>query len=116
MDYRRPAEEKIEINMSYSTRRFRRSPHHLDGASLVSIPATPDCGKGGIIVAQEGNSWIVTLAACCGATVPTELDAFIDFAGTLTAPYIYDVVSHAEPIGEAYAIRFPANVRHVMSI
>jgi 2-polyprenyl-6-methoxyphenol hydroxylase-like FAD-dependent oxidoreductase len=41
-----------------------------------------------------------------------ELSAFIDFAKTLPASYIYDVVSQAEPIGEAQSARFPANVRN----
>lgn len=111
MGYGRPAEEKIEVNRAISARRFRRSPDHLDGALFVAIPATPATGKGGIMVAQEGNSWIVAVNACCGATVPTELGAFIDFTRTLPVPYIYDVISQAEPIGEAHATRFPANVR-----
>ncbi len=111
MGYGRPPEEKIEINVAYATRRFRRSPHHLNGASLMVIPATPDGRKGGVMVAQEGDSWIVGLNAYCGESVPTELGAFIDFAKALPAPYIYDVVSRAEPIGEAQAARIPASVR-----
>ena len=111
MGYGKPLEERIEINLAYSTRRFRRSPHHLRGASLVVIAATPGGGKGGVMVAQEGDSWIVSLNAYCGATAPTELGAFIEFAKALPASYIYDVISQAEPIGEAQAARIPASVR-----
>ena len=75
------------------------------------IPATPGGGKGGVMVAQEGDSWIVSLNAYCGATAPTELGAFIEFAKALPASYIYDVVSQAEPIGEAQVARIPASVR-----
>ena len=111
MGYGRPMEERIEINLAYATRRFRRSPHDLKGASLVVIPATPEGGKGGVMVAQEGDSWIVSLNAYCGASAPTELRAFIEFAKALPAPYIYEVISQAEPVGEAQAARIPASVR-----
>jgi flavin-dependent dehydrogenase len=112
MGYGKPKEERIEVNLVYSTRRFRRSPHHLNGASLASIAATPDSRKGGVIVAQEGDSWIVTMYAYGGAAVPTDLPEFIEFARTLPASYIYDVISQAEPIGDAQATRFPASLRH----
>jgi hypothetical protein len=111
MGYGRPIEERIEMNLAYSTRRFRRSPHHLNGASLAVIPATPKGRKGGVMIAQEGDFWIATLNAYCGESVPTELGAFIDFAKALPAPYIYDVISQAEPLGEAQAVRIPASVR-----
>ena len=111
MGYGRPKEERIEINMTYTTRRFRRSPRHLNGASLAVIPATPESRKGGVILAQEGDCWIVTMNAYFGVPVPPELASFIEFAKTLPAPYIYDVISQAEPVGEARLARFPASVR-----
>jgi flavin-dependent dehydrogenase len=111
MGYDQPKVERIEINLTYVTRRFRRSPHHLGGASLAVIGATPENRKFGVLIAQEGDCWIVSLNAYGGVSVPTELTAFIEFAKTLPAPYIYDVISQTEPIGEAQATRFPASVR-----
>jgi 2-polyprenyl-6-methoxyphenol hydroxylase-like FAD-dependent oxidoreductase len=111
MGYDQPKVERIEIKVAYTTRRFRRFPHHLNGASFASIAATPESRKGGVIAAQEGGFWIVTVYAYCGASAPTELPAFIEFARTLPASYIYDVISQAEPIGEAQATRFPSSVR-----
>jgi 2-polyprenyl-6-methoxyphenol hydroxylase-like FAD-dependent oxidoreductase len=109
--YRKPKEDRIEVNMAYATCHFFRSPDHLDGASIASIPATPNNKRGGIIVAQEGNRWVVTLSARSGETVPTDLRRFIEFARTLPAPYIYKVISHAQAVGEPQAARFPASVR-----
>jgi 2-polyprenyl-6-methoxyphenol hydroxylase-like FAD-dependent oxidoreductase len=111
MGYDQPKVERIEINLTYVTRRFRRSPHHLGGASLAVIAATPETKKFGVLIAQEGDCWIVSLNAYGEVSVPAELTAFIEFAKTLPASYIYDVVSQAEPIGEAQATRFPASVR-----
>jgi 2-polyprenyl-6-methoxyphenol hydroxylase-like FAD-dependent oxidoreductase len=109
--YRKPQEDRIEVNMAYATCHFVRTPDHLDGASLASIPATPNNKRGGVIVTQEGNRWIVTLSARSGETVPTDLKSFIEFARTLPAPYIYNVISRAQAIGEPQAARFPASVR-----
>lgn len=111
LGYGKPKEERIEINLAYATRRFHRSPDHLNGALFVSIAPTPATGRGGFIAAQEGNSWIVTMNAYCGATVPTDLAGFIEFARTLPASYIYDVISEAEPLGAPQSARFPASVR-----
>jgi len=109
--YRKPKEDRIEVNMSYATCHFLRTPDHLDGALIASNPATPDNKHGGIILAQEGNRWVVTLRARSGETVPTDLASFIGFARTLTAPYVHNVNSRAEAIGEPHTFRFPASVR-----
>ena len=110
MGYEPPKHEKIEVNIAYATRQFRRIPHHLNGALLASIPAIPETRRGGILLAQEGDVWTVTMNSY-GGHVPTELPAFIEYAKTLPASYIYDVVSQAEPVGEARSARFPASVR-----
>ena len=109
--YRKPKVERIEVNVAYATCHFLRTPDHLNGASLASIPATPNNRHGGIILAQEGNRWVVTLSARSGEKVPTDLGQFIEFARTLPAPYIYNVISRAQAIGEPQSARFPASVR-----
>jgi 2-polyprenyl-6-methoxyphenol hydroxylase-like FAD-dependent oxidoreductase len=109
--YRKPKEERIEVKIAYATCHFLRTSEHLNGASLASIPATPHNKRGGVIVAQEGDRWVVTLSARSGETVPTDLRSFIEFAGTLIAPYIYNVISRAPAIGEPITARFPASVR-----
>lgn len=111
MGYATPHQERVEVNIAYVTRHFRRSPDHLKGALFASIPATPESRRGGILLAQEGDTWTATMKSY-GGQVPTELPAFIAFAKTLPAPYIHDVVSQAEPVGEARSARFPASVRY----
>jgi 2-polyprenyl-6-methoxyphenol hydroxylase-like FAD-dependent oxidoreductase len=111
MGYETPKQERIGVNIAYATRQFRRVPHHLNGALLASISATPESRRGGILLAQEGDIWTVTMNSY-GGHIPTALPAFIEFAKTLPAPHIYDVISQAEPVGEARSARFPASVRH----
>jgi len=110
LGYTKPVEEVVHIGLGYTTRFFRRNSTDLNGDTLVVIPPTPKGKRGGVMVAQEGDRWTVTLMAHFGNYAPENLDGFIAFAKTLPAPYIHEVVSCNEPLGEAASARFPASV------
>jgi 2-polyprenyl-6-methoxyphenol hydroxylase-like FAD-dependent oxidoreductase len=109
--YRQPSEERIEIAIGYTTREFRRRPRDLDGDVAGVIGPTPDGKRGGSILAQEGGRWIVTLYSHFGNYAPEDLDGFIEFARSLPASFIYEVIRDAEPLGESSRTRFPASIR-----
>ena len=111
LGYPRPAEERVEVGLSYTTCCFRRHPEDLNGDLAVIIPPTPSGKRGGVMLAQEGGRWTVTLISHFGPSAPADLDGFIEFAQGLPAPYIHEVVRRAEPIGEPAVSRFPASVR-----
>jgi flavin-dependent dehydrogenase len=111
LGYRKPQEDRVEIALGYTTRFFRRRPQDLNGDSGAVIPPTPHGKQGGVMLVQEGNRWTVTLVSHFGNYAPAELDGFIEFARNLPAPYIYDVIRDAEPLGDAASARFPASVR-----
>jgi 2-polyprenyl-6-methoxyphenol hydroxylase-like FAD-dependent oxidoreductase len=111
LGYAAPEEDRVEVALSYTTRWFRRRPQDLDGDLVVVIPPTPEGKRGGVMLAQEGARWSVTLIGHFGISAPPELPGFIDFARSLHAPYIYEVIQRAEPLGEAAIARFPASVR-----
>ncbi|MGA8593298.1 MAG: hypothetical protein WB676_01010, partial [Bryobacteraceae bacterium] len=109
--FEKPKEEKVEVDIAYTTRLFRRRSDHLNGDSAVVIQFTPEGKRRGVLLAQEGDRWTVTLVGYFGQVAPGELAGFIEFARTLAAPFIHEVVSDAEPIGDAFTGRFPASVR-----
>ena len=109
--YQRPREDAVYMALGYTTRFFRRSPGDLGGDLGAVIPPTPDGKKGGVMIAQEGDRWAVTLMSHFGDQAPEEIGGFIDFARTLPAPYIHEVIRHAEPLGVGTSTRFPASVR-----
>src|SRR5579872_5765245 len=111
LGYDAPVTEKVEVALGYTTRFFRRDPQQLNGDVVAIIPPTPTGKRGGVMLAQEGNRWTVTLISHFGATAPADVDGFREFAKTLPAPYIHEVVSEAEPLGEPMTSRFPASVR-----
>jgi 2-polyprenyl-6-methoxyphenol hydroxylase-like FAD-dependent oxidoreductase len=110
LGYEKPAEDAVQVWLGYTTRFFRRKPTDLNGDTLVVIPPTPKGKRGGVMLAQEGDRWIVTLIAYFANYAPEDPDGFIAFAKTLPAPYIHEVVSRNEILGEAASARFPASV------
>jgi flavin-dependent dehydrogenase len=65
----------------------------------------------GVLLAQDGDRWVVTLGGYLGDHAPTDYPGFLEFAKSLPAPQIYDVIKDAEPLGEPVAYKFRANLR-----
>ena len=111
MGYERPVEETVEISLRYTTRLFRRRATDLNGDAGVVVPPTPAGKRGGVMLAQEGNRWTVTLMSHFGEEPPADLDGFREFLHSLPSQDIYDVVRDAEPLGDATTTRFLASRR-----
>lgn len=111
LGYTKPPEEEVYVALAYTTRLFKRRPGDLGGDMAVVIPPTPEGKCGGVMLAQESERWTVTLIGHFGKHAPEDLDGFLEFARALPAPYIYEAIHNAEPLGEAAGARFPASVR-----
>lgn len=111
MGYAKAEEERVQIALGYATRHFRRKPQDLNGNVAVVIPPTPHGKRGGVMVAQEGGTWIVTLIAHFGDYAPMDLDGFREFARDLPSDCIHEVICKAEPVGEPATARYPASAR-----
>ncbi len=112
MGYERPAEERIEIGVGYTTRVYRSRPDDISGTKLVIIEPTPGRERCiGAMFRMEDERWIVTLGGWLGERAPADEAGFVEFARNLPAPDIYEVIKDAEPLGEAVKYNFPANLR-----
>ena len=111
LGYEKPRDDTVQVGIGSATRFFRRRPTDLEGDVGVIIPPTPSGKRGGVVLAQEGDRWTVTLTARFGNYPPEDLPGFIEFACSLPAPYIHEVVSRAEPLDDGASTRFPASVR-----
>ncbi len=107
--FEKPIQERVEIALGYTTRHFRRTSDHLNGDILAVIAPQPETKRGGVILAQEGGRWTVTLISHFGHSAPMDLGGFREFARTLPASDIHDVIKDAEPIDEPQTARFPAS-------
>ncbi|MGW3343841.1 FAD-dependent oxidoreductase [Nonomuraea rubra] len=123
---RPPREERVTIDLRYSSREFRRRDDHLAGDLIAVVGPTPGVPRAGLALALEDERWAVTLAGygagpphghagfpgyATTATPPRGHAGFTAFAGTLAAPDLHHLVTTAEPLGEPRTYHTPAAVR-----
>ena len=111
LGYPLPREERIDVDITYVTRTFRRRPEDVDGAALVLVAATPPVRRWGVAVVQENDLWLVSLGGLLGERPPSDLAGFADYARSLHSSAIGDLVASAEPVGEAAVCHFPSSRR-----
>jgi hypothetical protein len=77
------------------TRIYRRRPEHLQGdLATVVLPSLPNW-RYGTILPQEGDRWIVTIGGYLGDHAPTDEKGFLEFAKSIPAQEIYEVIKDA---------------------
>ena len=104
-------EEAVRVDISYMTRTYRRKPEHLPGHDAAILAACPPDWRIGVILAQDGDRWIVTLGGYFGDRAPDDPDGFLAFARSLQRPEVYDVIKDAEPLSDPTPYTFGASVR-----
>jgi hypothetical protein len=111
LGYAKPREETIEVNIGYMTRQYRRRPEHLGGKQGAIIAACQPTWRGGVILAQENERWIVSLGGYLGDHASADESGFLEFARTLPTPEIFGVIRDAEPLSAPTPYYFSANLR-----
>ena len=112
LGYSRPPESVVRVNVSYTSRLYRRRPEDLQGASAVYLlPTPPHEKRTAAIFPIEGDRWIVMLGGWAGHHAPTDEQGFLEFARTLPTPDVYDVIRRAEPLTAPALFKFPSNLR-----
>jgi 2-polyprenyl-6-methoxyphenol hydroxylase-like FAD-dependent oxidoreductase len=113
LGYERPTEDRITIDLGYTTRRYRLPPDALDGDLATLQGPIPSCPRGGVLARLEGGEWLVTLFGMNGDHPPTHPDGFVEFARSLPFADIHETIRDAEPIDDPVAYRFPTGrLRH----
>lgn len=111
LGYARPEEEEVRVKVGYASRMYRRLPEHGNGALSVAITPVPPSRRMGIMLAIEDDRWLLTLAGGQGDHPPTDPQGFDEFARSLPAPDIHDIIRTAEPLSEPVPARYPASAR-----
>ncbi|NEK56447.1 hypothetical protein GCU56_00975 [Geodermatophilus sabuli] len=108
LGYPAPEVDEVPIGLAYASRAYRRDASGPDGAAIAGTPADP---RGGVMIAQEDDRWIVSVGGILGDAAPLDHAGFTAFTATLPSPLIHEVVRDAEPLGDAVRFRFPASSR-----
>ncbi|WP_426502228.1 FAD-dependent oxidoreductase [Dactylosporangium sp. McL0621] len=108
--YARPAEDRVKIDMAYTTRHFRlrEDPYGTDlSINPVASPAFP---RGAFFPKLGDGVSMLSLTGILGDYPPTDHEGFLAFARSLPAPEIYETIRTAEPVDEAVSFRVAASV------
>jgi hypothetical protein len=112
MGYERPPVDEVGIDLNYTSRIYRRRPGDLNGdAGAVLAPKPPHQRRVGFMLAMEGDRWMVTMGGWLGTKAPVDPEGFVEFSRTLVRPDVYEVISRADPLGDAVSYVFPSNLR-----
>jgi 2-polyprenyl-6-methoxyphenol hydroxylase-like FAD-dependent oxidoreductase len=111
LGYERPQEESVKIGVTYTSCEYRRRPEHLPGVVALIVAASPRNRRGGVLLSQEGDRWMLTLAGYLGEQPPLNHAGLCEYARSLAAPEIYEVIKGAEPLGDPVAHKIPSNLR-----
>ena len=95
----------------YASRHLRLRPGALGETKLILIGTEPARPTVLVLIAQEDDRWILTLAGYAGHHPPTDPDAFLAFARGLAPPHVSAAIAAASPLDDIRAHRFPANLR-----
>jgi 2-polyprenyl-6-methoxyphenol hydroxylase-like FAD-dependent oxidoreductase len=110
--YGKPPESAVKVNMGYATRVYHRRPHDLPGANLVIVAGqAPDDKRGGLVFPIEGDRWICTLVGTAADYPPTDEAGFLDYARSLAAPDVYNLIAKAEPLSAIISHKLPSSLR-----
>ncbi len=111
LGYAPPAEDRLDIGVSYTTATFSRRPDDLDGDLYRVVGTAPPNRRVGVAVAVEGDRWSVTLAGYLGSKADREPQGFAAYARHLAAPDIYELVADREPLQPPITMSYPTTLR-----
>jgi 2-polyprenyl-6-methoxyphenol hydroxylase-like FAD-dependent oxidoreductase len=93
-----PPEDRVRVDLGYSSRRYRMDRHLLDGDLMVVYSAFPGHPRGVVAMVLEDGCGLVTLAGMLGDHPPTDPAGFRRFAHSLPLPVLHRIVDTAEPV------------------
>ena len=111
LGYRQPPEQRVRIDINYSSCTFSMPADVIDHAHGVLVTPTPTNPRGGGLIDMGDDRWLVSLTGYRDTAPPVELDDFTEFARQLAIPDIYHALCRATPTGKPVRFRMPEAVR-----
>ncbi len=112
MGYAEVPVSKVKINVTYTTRLYKRDPNDArTGSWMACTPEAPKERRNGAAFPIEGNKWIISVGGWHGEQAATEEKNFLEFLKTLPNPNIYDIASTCEPLSDIIQYKYPVSVR-----
>ncbi len=110
LGYGRPEEDRIAVQLSYSSW-LLRIPSGTINEKLILVGTEPDRPSGGGLFACENGTWMLTLAGMAGHEPPTNWAEIRTYAEGFAPPPMLAAIAAAVPITEVCTYRYPASRR-----
>lgn len=108
-----PEETVVDAHLGYATRVYRLPNGFQPDWKALLIMMRPERPRGGVFQQIEDGKWMMTLAGTNGDYPPTGENEFRDFALSIDAPPLHEMLEIATPISPIYGYRNTANrLRH----
>lgn len=113
LGYPRPDEDRVKVDLAYTTRHFRMPVDPFGDDIAIIAAATPSHPRGAFYYRLPGDDGRVelSLTGVLGDYPPSDPDGFMEYTRSLPVPDIYESVRDAEPLDDAVTFKFPASVR-----
>lgn len=110
LGYPVPAEDRVEVDIRYATRYYRRKATHLDGQNVCILALNHPGRRAGVMLAVEGDRWVVSVGGLPGDHPPLDAEGFERYVKGLPGPDIAQTIADSEPLGDVEGYGFPASV------
>jgi 2-polyprenyl-6-methoxyphenol hydroxylase-like FAD-dependent oxidoreductase len=112
LNFERPAEDKLRIDLAYVTRHLRLPDGATGDDKLVVVGAAPGRPRGMALAREEGDRWALTLLGYGrDHHPPTGLRGFMAFADSVCPPDLWPALEAATPLDNPVLYRFPSELR-----
>jgi hypothetical protein len=107
----RAAEERVTVNLHYTSFYIRRAAEHLGGDNIWIDNPHPSSRRSGAVLAVEGDRFVVGLTGYLNEPMPSDYAGAIEFARSLRGPELHELLRSTEPVSELRTMRFEASLR-----
>ena len=106
--YPRPAEDRVTVNLKYSSQLIRLPPDALKEIGFIVSPV-PGRPTGFALARLEHDSWMVTVFGMAGDDPPDSFAGMCDFAEPFAPAHAMAALRSGTPLGGPAQHRFPSS-------
>jgi 2-polyprenyl-6-methoxyphenol hydroxylase-like FAD-dependent oxidoreductase len=107
-----PESIRIRSGVTYVCRFYARDQDQLDGRFGSLVTPYPGKPRGGAVLRQEGDRFMVLLAGMAGVEPPLDPDDMLAFADSLACPDLASVMRRSAPLSEPVKYTYPESTWH----